>query len=145
MESDENIHQAGGHPEIPQVLLQIPWRHHVLIINKLKQIDEAFFYVNKVVENNWSRNILELQIRNNLHKRQGKAVSNFETTLPAYHSDLATETLKNPYVFDFLTLEENVQEQELERRLTDNITQLLLELGKGFAYLGRQYPIFIGG
>lgn len=84
---------------------------------------------------------MEIQLDSGLYKRQGKAQNNFELTLPKLQSDLAKETLKDPYKFDFLTLEPDVQELELERRLTENITQFLLELGKGFSFVGRQYPL----
>lgn len=106
--------------------------------------EEAKFYIQKTIENNWSRNVLQIQLDSNLIERQGKAQNNFELTLPKPLSDLAFETLKDPYKFDFLTLETNVQELELERNLTENITKFLLELGKGFAFVGRQYPLQIG-
>lgn len=138
------IHQAGGQLQPADFLLDIPWRHHVSILNKVNTIDEAVFYINKTTENNWSRNILEMQIDSGLYNRQGKAVTNFKDTLPAGQSDLASESLKNPYIFDFLTLTEDVQELELEKKLIDNITRFLLELGVGFAYMGRQFPVYIG-
>jgi len=146
--TEQNLifHQPGGKSEIvPDLLLQVPWGHHVVIISKCDTSPKVLFYLRKIIENSWSRNVLQLQIEGQLYERQGKAINNFELTLPKPQSDLAKETLKDPYVFDFLTLEESVQELELERRLTENITRFLLELGKGFAYLGRQYPIQIGG
>lgn len=144
LNSTEIIHQAGGLLPKNSILLKIPWRHHVLIINKSTSFDEAIFYLNKTTENNWSRNVLQIQIESKLFNRQGKALNNFELTLPSPQSDLARETLKDPYKFDFLTLENDVQELELEKHLTDNITKFLLELGKGFAFVGRQYPLLIG-
>jgi predicted nuclease of restriction endonuclease-like (RecB) superfamily len=127
-----------------QLASKIPWGHNILILNKIKNIEEALFYINETIANNWSRNILGIQIESGLYYRQGKAVTNFSITLPKPQSDLAIQTLKDPYLFDFLTLEKNVQELEFERRLIGNITQFLLELGKGFAYMGRQYPLQIG-
>lgn len=138
------VHQAGGQLPKESVLTKIPWRHHVAILNKCKSVHEAVFYLQQTIQNNWSRNMLEIQISSGLKNRLGKAQNNFELTLPKPQSDLATETLKDPYKFDFLTLESNVQELELEKQLTENIMQFLLELGKGFAFVGRQYPIQIG-
>jgi len=129
------IHQLGG---------KIPWGHHVLILKKTKDPEEALFYIRETIANNWSRNILGIQMESGLYRRQGKAVSNFSLTLPKPQSDLAVQTLKDPYIFDFLTLEKDVQELEFERQLVSNITQFLLEPGKGFAYMGRQYPLQIG-
>jgi predicted nuclease of restriction endonuclease-like (RecB) superfamily len=126
------------------LLTKIPWWHHQVILSKCKNEIEAIFYIQQTIENNWSRNVLQIQIENKLFKRQGKALNNFELTLPTPQSDLARETLKDPYKFDFLTLEKDVQELELEKHLTDNITKFLLELGKGFAFVGRQYPLQIG-
>lgn len=141
---NEIVHQAGGQLKLPDILLRVPWRHQVLIISKARNANEALFYLNKTIENNWSRNILDLQIASKLFDRQGRALTNFENTLPAPQKDLAIETLKDPYVFDFLGLQEDMQERELENRLIENITWFLLELGKGFAYMGRQYPLLIG-
>lgn len=143
-QEDAIVHQLGGQLATENLLLYIPWRHHVLILNSCTSVNEAIFYIKKTIQNNWSRNILRIQIDSELHNRQGKAITNFKLTLPKPQSDLAIETLKDPYKFDFLTLEENVQELELEKRLTDNITKLLLEMGKGFAFMGRQYPLNIG-
>lgn len=143
-QADAIVHQPGGQLATENLLLRIPWRHHVLILNTCASVNEAVFYIKKTMLNNWSRNILSIQIESDLYNRQGKSITNFELTLPKPQSDLAIETLKDPYKFDFLTLEENVQELELEKRLTDNITKLLLELGKGFAFVGRQYPLNIG-
>jgi len=143
-EENEIVHQAGGQLEKKSILTKIPWRHHVVILNKCSKINEAEFYLKQTILNNWSRNVLELQIASKLIDRLGKAQNNFKLTLPKFQSDLATETLKDPFKFDFLTLESNVQELELERRLTENIMLFLLELGKGFAFVGRQYPLKIG-
>jgi predicted nuclease of restriction endonuclease-like (RecB) superfamily len=126
-------------------LLSIPWWHHVVILSKIKNHDEAMFYVQKTIQNHWSRAVLLHQIESQLFARTGKAIDNFETTLPAPHSDLARETLKNPYTFDFLTLREKHDEKELEDALVQHVTQFLLELGAGFAYVGRQYKLEVDG
>ena len=123
----------------------LPWGHHVMIIQKIKSQPEALFYINQTIENNWSRAVLEYQIETNLYQRQGKAITNFKTTLPEIDSDLANALLKDSYNFEFLTLSGKVKELELEQKLIDNIAHFLLELGKGFAYLGRQFEINVGG
>lgn len=128
-----------------KVILQIPWWHHVVILTKIQNRDEALFYVRKTIENNWSRSVLTHQIESGLHVRAGQAVTNFEATLPAPQSDLARETLKDPYTFDFLALTERHDERELERALIDHLTRFLLELGAGFAFIGRQYRFEVGG
>jgi predicted nuclease of restriction endonuclease-like (RecB) superfamily len=139
------IHQLGGQLKIEQLIQQIPWRHHVLIMQKTKDVSEALFYVKETTENSWSRAVLEYQIETNLYGRQGKAITNFKNTLPEIESNLANALLKDPYNFEFLTVSNKVKEQDLERQLVANITQFLLELGKGFAYLGRQFTITVGG
>ena len=141
-----NFHQLGGKTidGIYQNLLSIPWRHHVLIIQKAKNIEEAVFYINKTIENNWSRSVLEYQMETNLYKRQGKALTNFKNTLPQPESDLAQQLLKDPYNFDFITLSEKAKEKDLENELIRHLTEFLLELGKGFAYMGRQYRLKVG-
>ncbi len=144
IQQNTNFQQPVGNLREDSILTKIPWGHHYTILQKCKQQDEAFFYINQTLKNNWSRNILQIQIESRLHERQGKALHNFERTLPAPLSDLARETLKDPYKFDFLTLESNIQELELEKKLTENISLFLLELGKGFAFVGRQYPLQIG-
>jgi predicted nuclease of restriction endonuclease-like (RecB) superfamily len=138
------VHQAGGQLSSDSILCKIPWRHHVAILGKCETPEEALFYIRQTLENNWSRNVLEIQLETKLIERHAKAPNNFELTLPKPQSDLAKETLKDPYKFDFLTLEANLQELELEKQLTENITKFLLELGKGFAFVGRQYPLQVG-
>jgi predicted nuclease of restriction endonuclease-like (RecB) superfamily len=140
----ELVHQVGGQLPPTCILCKIPWRHHVVILGKCKTVKEAQFYIQQTIQNNWSRNVLEIQIESKLINRLGNAQNNFELTLPKPQSDLAKETLKDPYKFDFLTLEADVQELQLEKSLTENITQFLLELGKGFAFVGRQYAIQVG-
>ncbi len=145
-QTDKNFHQLGGKSidGVYQNLLFIPWRHHVLIIQKSKSIEEAVFYINKTIENNWSRAVLEYQIETNLYERQGKAVTNFQNTLPQPESDLAQQLLKDPYNFDFITLSEKAKEKDLENELIWHLTEFLLELGKGFAYMGKQYKLKVG-
>jgi predicted nuclease of restriction endonuclease-like (RecB) superfamily len=143
-EENKLFQQAAGILSRESILVKIPWWHHQVILSKCKLEKEALFYIQQTIFNNWSRNVLQIQIESNLFQRQGKAINNFELTLPKPQSDLAKETLKDPYKFDFLTLESDVQELELEKHLTDNITKFLLELGKGFAFVGRQYLLQIG-
>ncbi|MDO9010375.1 MAG: PDDEXK nuclease domain-containing protein [Gallionella sp.] len=126
-------------------ITQIPWGHNLVIISKIKTTEQALFYVQKTIQNNWSRAVLTHQIESGLHLREGKAVTNFQTTLPAPHSDLARQMLKDPYHFDFLILKERHDEQELENALIEHITRFLLELGAGFSYLGRQYKLEVDG
>jgi len=137
------FHQLGeelyAHP-----IFQIPWRHHVEIFTKCKSTHEALFYVQKTIKNGWSRAVLMNFIEADLYQSQGKSINNFDRLLPDVQSDLAKETLKDPYNFDFLTLTENYKEKELEDALIANITKFLLELGQGFAYVGKQYPIQVG-
>lgn len=125
-------------------ICSIPWGHHILIMTKCENVTEALFYVRKTLENGWSRAMLLNFLDVNLYKSQGKAITNFDRQLPALQSDLAKEVIKDPYNFDFLTLTEGYREKELEDALTNNITKFLLELGQGFAYIGRQQPIMIG-
>ena len=128
-----------------QLVAQIPWGHNLVIISKIKTTEQALFYVQQTIQNNWSRVVLTHQIESGLHLREGKAVTNFQSTLPAPHSDLARQMLKDPYHFDFLMLKERHDEQELENALIEHITRFLLELGAGFSYLGRQYKLEVDG
>lgn len=128
---------------VPQAVAQIPWGHNRLIISKTKDIDEALFYINETIHNSWSRDMLEIQISDGLYNRKGKAITNFENTLPEQQSKLAINILKDPYNFDFLGLENDALEKAVEDELTKHITKFLLELGKGFAFIGRQYKIEI--
>jgi len=121
-----------------QAIDQLPWGH---IIYEVADKTERAFYINGTIQNGWSRNILSMQIETNLYKRQGQSITNFQTTLPAPHSDLAQATLKNPYLFDFLSLGDEAHEREVEKGLIAHIEKFLLELGEGFAFLGRQYHL----
>jgi predicted nuclease of restriction endonuclease-like (RecB) superfamily len=120
---------------------QLPWRHNIALLEKLKDREERLWYARKALENGWSRDILVMQIETRLFERQGGAVTNFARTLPAPQSDLAQQLVKDPYHLDFLTLTEEAQERELEKALVEHIRDFLLELGFGFAFLGSQYPI----
>ncbi|CCK81890.1 PDDEXK nuclease domain-containing protein [Desulfobacula toluolica] len=125
-------------------LFNIPWWHHVVIVSKCKTTPKAFFYIEKTIENNWSRSVLTHQIESGLYERQGKAMTNFSKALPTPQSDLAQQIIKDPYNFDFLTLTENYNERELEQNLIQHVTKFLLELGAGFAYMGKQVPVQVG-
>ena len=129
--------------ELP--ITRIPWGHNILIITKIKDINERLWYAQQTIENGLSRNALEDWIISKAYKRHGKAITNFKEKLPEPQSRLAQETLKDPYNFDFLTLAEDYREQELEQGLTGHIQKLLLELGKGFAFIGRQYHLEVAG
>ncbi len=130
--------------QITNLITQIPWWHNVIIISKCKAYEEALFYIQKTIENGWSRNVLTHQIESKLYERKGKSITNFDTTLPELQSDLAKEVLKDPYCFDFLTIREDFNEKELENDLLTHLTKFLLELGNGFSFLGRQYKLKIG-
>lgn len=129
--------------QIPAFLATIPWGHHLQIITKCKDIKEALFYVQQTTAHNWSRSMLVHQMESGLYKRKGKALTNFEYTLPKPQSDLANELLKNPYHFDFLQLGEAASERDLETGLTDHLIKFLLELGTGFAFIGRQQLLVV--
>ena len=128
---------------VPQAVAQIPWGHNRLIISKIKEIEIAEFYIHQCLKNAWDRDTLETQIKSNFHARIGKSANNFDTTLSENQSKLANETLKDPYNFDFLGLQEDALEKVVEDELIKHITKFLLELGKGFAFVGRQYKIEI--
>ena len=143
----EIVQQLAGQLEVPEIILQcceIPWIHNVTIIEKIKNFNEVKFYINQTIKNNWSRSVLEYQIETNLYSRQGTAINNFSETLSQVQGDLAKEILKDPYNFEFLTLASEAKEKDLEQNLIQSISKFLLELGKGFAYLGRQFQLKIG-
>lgn len=142
-QSDTILHQAGG--ELEDLLFQVPWRHHCEIITKCKTIEEATFYLQETVNSGWSRSALENALTANFYQQKGKAITNFKEHLPAPQSKIAQETLKDPYNFDFLTMREDYDERDLEDELTKHITQLLLELGKGFSFCGRQVELVVSG
>ncbi|MEX3937256.1 YhcG family protein [Paraburkholderia phymatum] len=138
--------QAWPEPEfVQQPVAQLPWSHVVTLLDKLDDRDQRHWYAHKSLEHGWSRSVLSMQIETGAHIRTGNAVTNFEERLPPPQSDLAREALKDPYIFDFLNLTENAQERDIEQALTQHITRFLLELGAGFAFVGRQYRLDVGG
>ncbi|MCD4655629.1 PDDEXK nuclease domain-containing protein [bacterium] len=130
---------------VQQVAAQIPWGTNMLLLDKVNDPETRSWYAEKIIENGWSRNILAFQIDTKLHKRQGKAISNFEVALPPADSDMATQIFKDPYVFDFLGTADPRREAELEQKLMDHLQKFLLELGAGFAFVGRQMHLEVGG
>jgi len=130
---------------VQQPVAQLPWGHNVRLLDLVKDRDERLWYARAAIEHGWSRNVLVIQIEAGLHRRQGKAITNFTTALPAPQSDLAQQLLKDPYNFDFLTLSKDADEREVEAGLVTHIQKFLLELGTGFAFVGRQYPLDIAG
>jgi predicted nuclease of restriction endonuclease-like (RecB) superfamily len=130
---------------VQAVLAQLPWYHQLVQQGKLRTENERRWYAAKAIEHNWSRNVLVIQIETRLRERTGQAINNFETRLPRPHSDLARESLKDPYRLDFLGLGENAEERAIESAIVQHITQFLIELGAGFAYVGRQIHIEVGG
>ena len=130
---------------LPQPVAEIPWGHNVLLLEKIPSPVLRLWYAHKAVEHGWSRAILTHHIETQLHKREGKAVTNFQLTLPPPQSDLAEQMLKDPYNFDFLTIHSPARERDLELGLLDHIQKFLLELGVGFAFVGRQFHLEISG
>lgn len=126
------------------VLAKISWYHNITLLQKLSDEKERLWYAQKALQNGWSRNVMVLQIESKLHEREGKAVTNFEHQLPSPQSDMAQQSLKDPYILDFLGLEEEFLERELEDAIVKHITMFLLELGEGFAFVGRQYNVTVG-
>lgn len=149
-EKDINVPQAvaqltqSEQADLQHLIAQLPWGHNILLIQKIKDLNERLWYMRQTIEDGWSRNILDLQIKNNAYKRAAKAVTNFERTLPSPQSDLVQQTLKDPYIFDFLTLDEPFRERELETGLIRHLERFLIELGQGFSFVGRQYHLDIG-
>jgi predicted nuclease of restriction endonuclease-like (RecB) superfamily len=131
-------------PIVQAVLAQITWYHNVAILEKLDSSEDRIWYAKATIQHGWSRNVLVLQIEAGRMHRQGKAVANFDRTLPSPQSDLARDITKDPYNFDFLTLGDDAHERDLERGLLDHLRQFLLELGVGFAFVGSQYRLTIG-
>lgn len=126
-------------------LAHLPWSHHCVLLDKLSCEEDRRWYAQKAIEHNWSRNILVMQIESRLMERSGTAVTNFSLTLPKPESDLARESLKDPYRFDFLGIGDEAQEREIEKALVKHVTDFLLELGAGFAFVGRQVLLDVGG
>ena len=130
---------------VQQVVAQIPWGHNIILIDKVKNIEERKWYINQSIINGWSRSLLTMQIESKLYERQviAEKVTNFPTTLPDIQSDLAIQTMKDPYLFDFISLKGKVKEIEIEKAMIDRIKDVLIELGKGFAFVGEQYKITV--
>jgi predicted nuclease of restriction endonuclease-like (RecB) superfamily len=126
------------------LITQIPWGHNIAIISKCENTGEALYYAQSAAKYNWSRTVLVHQIESGLYNREGQSPNNFAVALPKPQSDLAKQTLKDPYIFDFLTITREHDERELENALVEHITKFLLELGAGFAYVGRQVPLRVG-
>ena len=137
LNNDDNFVQVS--------LAQITWYHHISLLTKVKDTNQRAFYIAKTAENQWNRDIMLLQIESDLYNRSGKALNNFNNTLPVAQSDMAKGIFKDPYKFGFLTLSESFQEKEIEKQLTEKITDFLLELGKGFAYIGKQVVVEVAG
>src|SRR5271166_1667850 len=139
---------AEAYPDqqiVQQVVARLPWGHNVRLLDALKGADERLWYARQAIEHGWSRAVLVHQIDSGLIRRQGKAITNFAQTLPAPQSDLARELMKDPYSFEFLGIAGELSEQDLERGLLDNLRSLILELGKGFAFVGSQHHLEVGG
>ncbi len=132
-------------PIVQQLVAQLPWGHNVRLLDLVKEAGERAWYARQAIQNGWSRNVLVHQIESGLFQRQGKALTNFDRTLPAPQSELAQQILKDPYNFDFLALGADILERDLERGLIEHLRDLILELGKGFAFVGSQYHLEIGG
>ena len=141
---------AETYPErefVQQVVAQIPWGHNIVILDKVNNLEERKWYIKNSAQNGWSRNVLVHQIESSLYQRQvlAEKVSNFENRLPSPQSELAAQTMKDPYVFDFITFKEDMLKRDVEQALVRDVTRLLLELGTGFAFLGNQYHLNVGG
>ncbi|WP_288462216.1 PDDEXK nuclease domain-containing protein [uncultured Chryseobacterium sp.] len=141
-QTDKNRQQVVD--DLMHHIFLIPWGHHIVLITKCKTQAEAHFYIEKTLENGWSRAILINMISGKLFESQGKTINNFSKTLPDYDSELVRETFKDPYIFDFINITENHKERELEKALTENISKFLIELGSGFAFVGKQVEISVG-
>ena len=138
---------AAWSPEaiVQRCAAQLPWRQHMILLDRLDGADQRLWYANEAVEQGWSRDTLVLKIEGRLHERSGKAISNFAATLPPADSDMVQQATKDPYLFDFVGATEIRNERELERKLIDHVTAFLLELGQGFALVGQQVRLSVGG
>lgn len=142
---EQAVHQLHDNSPALQLITKIPWGHNIVLLKKVTNSKEALYYVQETISNNWSRNVLSIQIDSRLYERKGKAITNFKEVLSQPQADLLNETLKSPYIFDFLTLEQDALEKDIQKGLMQNITKFILELGKGFAFLGQEYRIDIEG
>ncbi len=139
---------AEAYPDeaiVQQVAGQIPWFHNCTLLDKVKDPQERLWYIQKTIQQGWSRSVLIHQLERGVYQRQGEAMTNFQKTLPQPQSDLAQQVLRDPYNFDFLSLGKEAQERELENALVKHIREFLLELGVGFAFIGSQFPIQVSG
>lgn len=127
------------------VLAQLPWYYNITLLEKVGDVNARAWYAQETIRHGWSRPVLLHQIESGLYERQGRAVTNFKATLPPLQSDLAEQAIRDPYMFDFLTLDEDAREKELERGLVDHVRKFLLELGAGFAFVGQQVHLEVGG
>ncbi len=132
---------------VQEVLAQITWYHNIILMDKIKDIEERKWYINEIVKNGWSSNMLKMQIDGKLYERQAlaKKITNFELTLPSVQSDLAVQTMKDPYLFDFISIKGKVKELQIENAMIEKIKDVLIELGKGFAFVGSEYKLEVGG
>lgn len=138
---------ADAYPEpsiLQQPVAKLPWGHIALLLTKVKKAEHRLWYAQATIANGWSRAVLNAQVATHAHRRQGKAVTNFKRTLPAERSDLAQQTLKDPYTFEFLNIAADMRERDLELAIVGHIQKVLLELGAGFAFVGRQVPLKVG-
>ena len=140
----ENLAPPGTPTMVQDLVVQLPWGHNIVLMERIKDFPTRLWYARQVINQGWSRDILASMIKSRVHLRHGAAVTNFASRLPASQSELAEQLLKDPYIFDFLTLEEPFHERELETGLVRHLEKFLLELGQGFAFVGRQYPLSVG-
>ena len=137
------LQQAVAKSNSTEILYSIPWGHHILLIEKIKDVSLRLWYMEKAIADGWSRDTLSSMIKSTVHSRQGNLAHNFNRTLPSPQSELVSNSLKDPYIFDFLTLREPFEERELETELVKHLEKFLLELGVGFSFLGRQYKLTV--
>ena len=130
---------------VQQLVAQVPWGHNIVLMEKIKDKEIRKIYAEAILKNGWGRNMLSIQINNGYHLRIGASNNNFENTLPALDSDLVNYTIKDPYIFDFISLKNEYKEKELESAMLNRIKDVLIELGKGFSFVGNQYKIIVGG
>ena len=130
---------------VQQLVAQVPWGHNIVLMEKIKDKEIRKIYAEAILKNGWGRDMLSIQINNGYHLRIGASNNNFENTLPALDSDLVNYTIKDPYIFDFISLKNEYKEKELESAMLNRIKDVLIELGKGFSFVGNQYKIIVGG
>ena len=132
---------------VQEVLAQITWYHNIILMDKVDDIEERKWYIKEIVQNGWSSNMLKIQINGKVYERQvlAEKITNFDLTLPSVQSDLATQTMKDPYLFDFISIKGKVKELQIENAMINKIKDVLIELGKGFAFVGSEYKLEVGG